>query len=58
MKAGDIVKKIGGDWDVGKVGYVLKVESNGIGTTLVTVVVGRDIKAWSKNLVQVISEGR
>ena len=58
MKAGDIVKKISGDWDVGKVGYVLKVESNGIGTTIVTVVVGTDIKSWSSNLVAVISEAR
>ena len=58
MKSGDIVKKIGGDWDIGEIGYVLKVEANGIGTTIVTVVVGTKIKAWSKNLVKVISESR
>ena len=58
MKTGDIVQKIGGDWDVGKIGYVLKIKSDGVGTTIVTVVVGAELKTWSANFVKVISESR
>ncbi len=57
MKEGDWVKKVGGDWDVGKAGIVLKVQENGAGTLLVTVYVNNEIKSWAGHLVQVISEG-
>lgn len=58
MKVGDIVKKVRGDWDLGKIGYVLKIKSNGFGTSLVTVIVDKTSKTWSGSLLEVINESR
>ena len=55
MKQGDLVEKFAGDWGVGQIGTVLKVSTNGVGTALVTVFVGNEIKTWSMNFVKVIS---
>tara|TARA_E500000331_G_scaffold340341_1_gene371543 strand:- start:1733 stop:1909 length:177 start_codon:yes stop_codon:yes gene_type:complete len=56
MKAGDLVEKHKGDWDVGKIGCVLEVTTNRTGTDLVKVFVDGKVKSWSKNLTRVINE--
>ncbi len=56
MNTGDWVEKIGGDYDLGRTGVVLKVEDNGIGTIIVTVFSGNEIKSWAGHLVRVIGK--
>jgi hypothetical protein len=57
MKEGDWVKKVGGDYDLSRVGLVLKVQTNDVNTTIVTVYVGNEIKSWAGHLVEVIGHG-
>tara|TARA_B100000214_G_C23902322_1_gene597127 strand:+ start:721 stop:894 length:174 start_codon:yes stop_codon:yes gene_type:complete len=55
VKVGDLVTKHRGDWDVGKIGCVIEIITNGAGTELVKVMVDGEIKPWSKKLVKVIN---
>ena len=55
MKVGDLVRKHRGAWDLGKIGYVIEIITNGAGTELVKVMVDGEIKPWSRELVKVIN---
>lgn len=54
MKIGDWVRKAGGDFDVGRVGVILKIAS-GDDISIITVYTGNEIKSWAGHLVEVIS---
>jgi len=54
MKVGDWVRKAGGDFDVGRVGVILKIAS-GNDISIITVYTGNEIKSWAGHLVEVIS---
>ena len=56
MREGDWIKKVGGDYDLGRVGLVLKVQTNDVNTTIITVYVGNEIKSWAGHLVEVIGQ--
>ena len=54
LEKGDLVEKYRGDWDVGKIGCVIDIITNGTGNDLVKVIVDGKVKAWSKKLARKI----
>ena len=55
MKIGDWVEKVGGDYDLGRIGVVRKIEDDD-GAIVITVFSGNEIKGWSGDLVRVIGK--
>lgn len=61
MKIGDMVKKVKGDLDRGKLGQIVKLEIDSMKTEMLTVMIleaGQvpELKTWPKSLVEVVGE--
>ena len=56
MKPGDIVEKFSGDWDLGKIGCLIRIDSNPTGTDLAIVLVDGVIKPWYAKFVRKYNE--
>jgi len=54
MKTGDLVRKRAGNLDQGKVGIILEIVTNDVGTTIVTVASENKIKNWYSEFLEVI----
>ena len=56
MKSGDLVEKFLGNWDLGKIGCLINIRTNGAGTTLAYVLVEGKIKPWRIDFVRKFNE--
>ena len=55
---GDLVKKIHGDVDFNKIGVVVDSETNIVGNTILSVLVGGKMKKWWSMFVEIVDESR
>ena len=57
MKVGDIVIKSKGEYDAGKLGMIIKIITNSLGNTIVTVLGGDGTTSnWYDKKIEVINE--
>jgi hypothetical protein len=56
MKAGTLVKKSSGDYDVGVIGVILDATVNAVDNLILTVLADGDKKSWYGKHVEVIDE--
>ena len=56
MTPGDIVKKVTGDYDLGKTAVILEITENDLGNTTVQVFVDGEIKNWYADYLEVVYE--
>ncbi len=56
MKAGTLVKKSGGDYDVGTIGVILDATVNAVDILILTVLADGNRKSWYGKHVEVIDE--
>ena len=54
MKVGDLVKKKAGNLDQDKIGVILEIVTNDVGTTIVTVTSENKIKNWYSEFLEVV----